>query len=127
MHRGAAARLERLHEGARLLDVPAPFDPVRSGDAHGNGFIGGEGPANGVEYLKRKAHAIVETSSILIVATVGNRREKLMKKIAVCAVKLHRIHFEPRGADGCSSKGIAHTCHAVAVERLRTVLAAGER
>ena len=36
MDRAAAARLQRLREGDRLLDVPAAGDPVGARDAHGH-------------------------------------------------------------------------------------------
>jgi hypothetical protein len=72
---GAAARLQRLRERDRLLDVPAALDLVGPGHAHRHRTVGREGGAHRVEDLKREANAVLQArTAILVVAPVGQRR-----------------------------------------------------
>ena len=94
----AAARLERLRERDRLLDVPAALDPVGAGDAHGDRPVGRKSSAHRIEHFEREAHAVLEAAAIFVVAPVRERRQELVQQIAVRAVELDGIDAEPRGA-----------------------------
>src|SRR6516162_9771261 len=51
---GAAARLQLLRKGDRLINVPAVVRPVSAGQAHRNRAVGWEGGAHRVKDFERK-------------------------------------------------------------------------
>src|SRR6516162_11491929 len=55
---GAAARLQLLRKGDRLVNVPPAVSPVSAGHAHRNSAVRWEGGADRIEDFKRKAHAV---------------------------------------------------------------------
>src|SRR6266446_5889887 len=104
--RVAAALLERLCKGDSLVAGPAAYYPVGAGHAHGDRTLGRKGGAHSLKDVKRKAHAVLKAATILVVASVGERREELVQQIAVSAVELDGIDAQQRGTPRGLGKGI---------------------
>src|ERR1700730_8491784 len=86
-------------------------------------MVSREGGAHRINDFEWKAHAVVQAATILIVASVGEWRKKLVQQIAVRAVELDGIDTEPRGALCRRSEGFTHPREALSVEGDRRVLA----
>ena len=69
---------------------------------------GREGRAHRIEDFERKAHAVLEAAAILVIAPVGERRQKLVQQIAMRAVELDRVDPEPRRALRRRRERLAH-------------------
>src|SRR5215471_12225709 len=67
-------------------------------------------------HFEGKAHALLQTATTLIVASVGERRKELVQQIAVRAVELNAIYAEPRGGLGCRDEALTHPPEAVSCQ-----------
>ena len=123
----ATVRFQRLRELDGLFQVPTAFDPVGGGQTHGHRAIRRECRTHRIEHLEREAHAVLERAAVLIGALVRQRRQELMQKIPVRAVKLDEVEAESRGANGCLRKSVADTAKPRVVERDRRVITRVER
>ena len=112
---------------SRLLDVPAARRPVgrRYPDCHGP--VARERRANRVEHFEREPHAVLEAAAVLVVAQIGQRRQKLVEEIAVRAVELHRVEAEAAGARSCRRERLADAPKAAAIERDRRMVGRTKR
>ncbi len=98
MRRRRAAFFERLRERDCLLDVPPAFDPIGSGKPYPHGFSRVHRLPHRVENFERKPHPVFEAAAVFVVAPVGERRQELVKQIAVRGVHLDPFEAEPVGA-----------------------------
>ena len=97
----AAALLERLGDGHRLFGRDAAIHPVGRGDAHGERLLRGPGPADPVEHFERIAEAILQRSSVIVGAVVGEGGEKAREEISMGAVKFEKVEARlPRAPRG---------------------------
>src|SRR6185437_822012 len=124
---GAAALLERTRKFDRLFDVPAALDPVRRGNAQGDGPICREHGTHSIEHLEREAHPILQAAAIFVSAAVRQRREELVEQIAVRAVQLNGGETELSATRGGLRKRLANTRQSVSVQLERRVFSLEER
>ena len=115
----AAALLQFMRVGERLLEIPAAFEIVGRGEAQAQRHVRRHHLAHRLEHLQRKAHAIGERSAVLVVALVGERREEFVQQVAVGAVDLDRIEPQTHGAFGGLAEGGLHPRETGLVERAR--------
>src|ERR1700730_12935165 len=88
---GASACLKRLRKCDCLVDIPTAVRPVGAGHTHRNRTVGRKGGTHRIKDFERKAHSVLQAATILIVASVGERRKELVQQIAVRAVELDGI------------------------------------
>ena len=80
-----------------VVDGPAAFNPIGSGDADEEGQVGGPCGANGVDDLEQQAGAVFKTAAVGIGALVGKRRQELMNQVAVGGVNLDEVKARREG------------------------------
>jgi len=73
-------------------------------------------------HFEGKAHALLQTATTLIVASVGERRKELVQQIAVRAVELDSVDSDPRGSLGRGHEGLPHAGEVISIERSRRLL-----
>jgi hypothetical protein len=93
-----ASRRERFREGDGLIEIPASFGPVSPRYAHADWPLDRKDPADGIECFEGKTHSVFEAAAVVVVALVGQGREKLMQQITVRAMELDCIEPEPGGS-----------------------------
>ena len=99
----AAARLELLGEGDRVVDVPAARDPVGHRNPHPQRPLGRKGAPAELEDLEPQPHAVRAAAAVAVVAPVDERRKELIDDVAVGEMQLDHV-----GADlGHAAGGVA--------------------
>ena len=93
----APRSLEGAGEGDRVLGVLQPPIVALIGAAESDDqrhVVRHRGP-HGVEALERKAHPILQRSTVLVGALVGERREEAREQVAVRGVHLDHVEADP--------------------------------
>src|SRR5579872_3842921 len=136
-----AARAEKAGESDGFVDGPAAwrplrrrsiaggagFNPIGSGDAHEERQMRRPRSANGIHNLKKEAGAVFEAATIVVGALIGERREELVKQVAMGAVNLNQVEACGEGALRGLGKSFDDRGDARFIERLREPVVWGER
>src|SRR5258706_5532450 len=77
-----------------LVEMPAAFCPVGGRDAEEERELVGPDAAHGIDGFQHETNTVLEAASVVVVAGVAQRREKLVQQIPVSAVQLE--HAESR-------------------------------
>ena len=127
MDRAAPECLEFFGKDDGLVEVPSAGRPIRAGDANADRTLGWEDSAHRVEHFEREPHPILERTAILVLAAIGQGREKLVQQVSVCAVELNRIESQPCSPRSGRGEPVANARQPGPIERDGRVLTVGKR
>ena len=88
-----------------FVEGPAAFGPIGGGDADEERQVLRPRGADGIDDLERKAGAIFEAAAVGVGALVGERRQELVKQVAVGGVNLDEVEPGSEGAARSDCKG----------------------
>ena len=78
--------------------------------------------ADRVQDLERKAHAILQTAPVGIVAVIRDRRQEFMQEIAVRRMQLDAVEAESHGPLRGGHETVAHRAERRSIEGQRRML-----
>ena len=81
----------------RVVDGPAAFRPVASGDADKQGQMGGPDTAHFIDNLEKETGAVFKTAAVGVGALVGERRVELVEQVAVGGVNFDQVEAGGEG------------------------------
>ena len=116
IHAVLAQFFRKLH---RFVGIPAAVGPVGSGDADKQRQTLRPHAANGIHHLEHQPDAIVEAAAVCIGALICQRRQKLMKQIAVRRMNLNEIEAGLKRPARSLAKALDHRPNSGFVERRR--------
>src|ERR1700731_881580 len=121
MNGATASRREGFRKGDGLIEIPASFGPVSPRYAHADWPLDRKDPADGIECFEGKTHSVFEAAAVVVVALVGQEREKLMQQITVRAMELDCIEPEPGGSPCRLHESVTNGGEPVVIEGDRRV------
>ncbi len=101
-----AEGLDEAGELDGVVNRPAAFDPISSGDAEEEREMVRHFGADGFNDFAEETGAIVERAAVFVLAEIGNWREEFVDEIAVGAVDFDDLETGGEGAAGGGGEGV---------------------
>jgi hypothetical protein len=121
VNRRAATGLQCLRKGDRPFDVPSVGNPVCGGYPHPHRFFRRKRCPHRIEHFERKSHPVLEAAPVFVGTAISDRREELVKQIAMRPVDLDTFESDSASPASGRREVITYARKSCFIERERDI------